>query len=108
MDVIEHYLSKQSFDEIPTQLRELLLEGSTADASDAEVAICVAYNMKKGKTEKAALAATGVDAATWAKLKKKGAVVKVGQKVANAMAPLALSLILGFYDWKEPSKGKVY
>ena len=30
-----------------------------------------------------------------------------GQKVANALAPLALSLILGFYGWQETSKGMV-
>ena len=30
-----------------------------------------------------------------------------GQKVANALAPMALALILGMYDWKETSQGKV-
>ena len=30
-----------------------------------------------------------------------------GQKVANALAPMALALILGMYEWKETSQGKV-
>ena len=30
-----------------------------------------------------------------------------GQKVANALAPMALALILGMNDWKETSQGKV-
>ena len=30
-----------------------------------------------------------------------------GQKVVNALAPMALALILGMYDWEETSQRKV-
>lgn len=79
MDVIEHYLDEQPLVELPRALRDLLLEASTSDASDVEMAICVAYNEIVGHSDP--VAAAGVDTAKWKKIKSK--LKKTGKKVAG-------------------------
>ena len=103
MDVIEHYLSKCAFGEIPVTLKELLLEASTANASDTEVAICVAYNMKRGKSEKDAIKSAGIDAAGWAKIKKKKSVFVAGKNVADDLKNVGSIL-----KWSGKSSAKTH
>ena len=69
MDVVQHFLSESDLHEVTSNLKDLLREAATTNASDAEVAICVAYNIKQGKKEADALKSAGVDKATWKKIK---------------------------------------
>ena len=69
MDAVQYYLSNLNLKEVPRKLHGLLKEVATTNASDAEVAICVAYNIKQGKKEVDALKLAGVDKATWKKIK---------------------------------------
>jgi len=103
MDVIQHYLSELDLREIPTELKSLLTEASTANASDAEASICVAYNMKKGKSEDDAVIAAEVDEAVWKRIKKKRAVVTAGKNVANDLKNIGPILI-----WSGKSSAKTH
>ena len=85
MDVVQHYLSEINLTDVPSELRALLNEAATTNASDAEVAICVAYNIKQGKKEADALKSAGVDKATWKKIKANKAVYDAGKKVAKGL-----------------------
>ena len=85
MDVVQHYLSEINLTDVPSELCALLNEAATTNASDAEVAICVAYNVKQGKNESDALKSAGVDKATWKKIKANKAVYNAGKKVAKGL-----------------------
>jgi hypothetical protein len=103
MDVIEHYLSKCVFREFPNKLKDLLLEASTSGASDAEAAICVAYNMKKGKSESDAVKAAVVDESVWKRIKKKKAIVAAGKNVADDLKDVGSVLV-----WSGKSSAKTH
>ena len=93
MDVVQHYLSEIELQEIPSELKKLLSEAATTDASDAEVAICVAYNIKQGKGEAAAVKSAGVDKATWKRVKSNKPVYSAGKKVAKGLKNIGSNLI---------------
>lgn len=92
MDTILHYLSELNICDIPHELKQIC-EASTVDASDAEVAICVAYNMLRGKTEANALKIADVDKATWKQVKANKPVYNVGKKVARDLKNVGGSLL---------------
>ena len=50
----------QTFKSYLNEEQELLTEADTSKATNAEMAICVAYNMKKGMTREDAAIAAGV------------------------------------------------
>ena len=93
MDVVQHYLSEIDLIDVPLELRVLLSEAATTNASDAEVAICVAYNIKQGKKEADALKSAGVDKATWKKIKANKLVYSAGKKVAKGLKNIGGTLI---------------
>ena len=93
MDVVQHYLSEIDLTDVPSELRELLSEAATTNASDAEVAICVAYNIKQGKNEVDALKSAGVDKSTWKKIKANKLVYSAGKKVAKGLKNIGGTLI---------------
>jgi len=93
MDVVQHYLSEIDLIDVPSELRVLLSEAATTNASDAEVAICVAYNIKQGKKEADALKSAGVDKATWKKIKANKLVYSAGKKVAKGLKNIGGTLI---------------
>lgn len=103
MDVVQHYLSEIDLHEVPSDLRSLISEASTTNASDAEVAICVAYNIKQGKSEADAIASAGVDKATWKKIKANKPVYTAGKKVAKGLTNIGSNLV-----WSGKTTSKTY
>ena len=103
MDVVQHYLSEIDLHDVPSQLRDLLSEAATTNASDAEVAICVAYNIKQGKSEAAAVKSAGVDKATWKKIKANKPVYSAGVKVAKGLKNIGSNLI-----WSGKSSARTF
>tara|TARA_Y100001934_G_scaffold107646_1_gene132193 strand:- start:660 stop:2216 length:1557 start_codon:yes stop_codon:yes gene_type:complete len=93
MDVVQHYLSEIDLTDVPSELSNLLGEAATTNASDAEVAICVAYNIKQGKSEADALKSAGVDKATWKKIKANKSVYNAGKKVATGLKNIGSTLV---------------
>tara|TARA_A100001037_G_scaffold290243_1_gene302855 strand:- start:22887 stop:24443 length:1557 start_codon:yes stop_codon:yes gene_type:complete len=93
MDVVQHYLSEIDLTDVPSELSNLLSEAATTNASDAEVAICVAYNIKQGKSEAVALKSAGVDKATWKKIKANKSVYNAGKKVATGLKNIGSTLV---------------
>lgn len=103
MDVVQHYLSEIDLQDVPSELRSLLNEAATTNASEAEVSICVAYNIKQGKTESEALKVSGVDKATWKKIKANKPVYTAGKKVAKGLKNIGNNLI-----WSGKTSAKTF
>ena len=69
--------SEIDLNDVAFELRTLLSEAATTNASDAEVAICVAYNIKQGKNESDALKSAGVNVAD--------TITRIGDAMREAM-----------------------